>query len=116
MSRGSIRMVIAHPAKRKHNLTRWPCSCHRPARRNPGGAPSLMTAVRYIFPPEPSVLDVPGQCWGSIDGWAGDTYELTGAHEACACQCCAAHYWTCCGECGRDGDRAGDTNSPNACA
>jgi hypothetical protein len=37
------------------------------------------------------------------------------AAEACACQVCAGHHWTHCRACGRAGDRAGDTNSPNPC-
>ena len=40
--------------------------------------------------------------------WSGDGYELVGAGEPCAPQCCAGHRWTCCGDCGRNGDRPGD--------
>lgn len=46
--------------------------------------------------------------------WAKD-HAWDSAPEACACQDCAGHYWTHCHECGRSGDRPGDTNSPNLC-
>lgn len=72
--------------------------------------------------------DVPAQVWphpcypgGSYAGcgWAW-IYECQQWGEelflaACVCPCCAGHYWTSCGECGRDGDRSGDTNSPHPC-
>jgi hypothetical protein len=67
-----------------------------------------VAVVNYIFPPDPRVLVMPRACFGFIAGWSGDGYALEGADNACACQYCAGHRWTCCGECGRDGDRPGD--------
>lgn len=49
-----------------------------------------------------------GAFWS--DGMAWDS-----ADAACACQCCSGHWWTHCAACGREGDRSGDSNSPNLC-
>ena len=65
--------------------------------------------------PWPEHYSAPNQCAGTGIRWDTDTPVLRGAEYACDCQHCAGHYWTCCHECGRDGDRAGDTNSPNLC-
>lgn len=53
---------------------------------------------------------------GEAEWFCADGNAWMSAPEACACQECSGHKWTHCRACGRAGDRAGDTNSPNTCA
>lgn len=57
----------------------------------------------------------PTYCTTRVGLFSGDAYWVEGAGEACACQSCSGHRWTHCHDCGRRGDRAGDTNSPVPC-
>jgi hypothetical protein len=71
----------------------------------PVGDPRIgVREPRWHQPPaRPGFCSTPYHTWASNDG-----VQLPGAMDACAPQCCAGHRWTCCGDCGRDGDRAGD--------